>query len=171
MGLNVYKYYQSAPPWGKFAIISAGIAGGILIYVTGRSILKYFQHQKDLKGQRQTVADAGNALQTLKAQGQNPSYNAAQYSAWASSIQTAFQGCDPLSDDMAAVMEAVKGARNDADMWQLVKAFGVRKWDECGYWTGDAELDLVGGVRHELDGIQIGLINKSLAEKNISFRF
>lgn len=171
MGLNVYKYYRTAPPAGKIAIIGGHIAVGIIAYAAVRSVIKHLQHQKELKGQRQAVDDSKDVVRVLQQQGQGPSFPDAQYSTWASAIQTAFDGCDPNSDDMGAVMNAVNPMRNEADVYKLISTFGVRKWDECGWWTGDVERDLAGGIRNELNQNQIGLVNQVLREKGISYQF
>lgn len=170
MGINVYKYYQSAPPYGKIIIIGGALAGGILVYAIGAKIYKGIQRQKELKGQRQAVDDSKTVVKALESQGRGPTYPDAQYSAWASAIQTAFDGCDPSSDDMGAIANAFNACRNDADVYKLIATFGVRKWDECGWWTGDVERDLVGGIRNELSTNDIAAINTILRNKGISFQ-
>src|SRR5688572_29965185 len=131
MGVNVYKYYQSAPPIGKIAIIGGAIAVGVTTFMVARSIVKKIQHQKDLKGQRQAVDDSKDVVKVLQQQGKGPSFPDAQYSTWASAIQTAFDGCDMGNDDMAAMANAVNASRSEADIYKLIATFGVRKWDEC----------------------------------------
>lgn len=171
MGLNVYQYYKDAPPAGKIVIIGVGALAAIAGYYAIRNTIKKIQQQKELKGQRQTVDDSRDVVKVLEQQGKGPTYPDAQYSAWATGIQAAFEGCDPNSDDYQAAWSALYGCRNEADVYKLIASFGVRKWDECGWGTGDVEKDLVGGIRHELDKDQIGYINTLMQEKGISIRF
>lgn len=166
--MGIYQYYKGAPPVGKIAMIGGFIALGVTTFVVGRSIVRRIQHQKDLKGQRQVVDDSKTVVKQLEAQGKGPSYPDAQYSSWASSIQAGFDGCDVgNNDDIAAVMNAANGIRTEADVYKLISTFGVRKWDECGWLTGDVEKDLVGGIRYEISQRDINIINNTLRNKGI----
>lgn len=169
--MGIYQYYKDAPPAGKIVIIGVGALAAIAGYYAIRNTLQKIQHQKELKGQRLAVDDAKDTVKALAQQGQNYTYPDAQYSAWSSAIQTSFQGCDPFNDDVGAVANAINGARNDADIYKLIATFGVRKWDECGWGTGDAEADLVGGVRNELSQDEINMLNNILRNKGIVFHF
>jgi|GEM_PF-2363476 len=171
MAVKVYQFYASAPPAGKVMFIGAGVALAVVAYIAIAKTIKNINRKKDLRGQIKAAQDATAAVNTYKSQGVNLSYPEAQYSAWASAIHNAFGGCDPSSDDMGAVANAMNQMKNDADVYKLISVFGVRKWDECGWWRGDVESDLVGGVRHELDQTDINIINNILSGKNISFRF
>jgi hypothetical protein len=166
--MDVYKYYKDLPPWGKFAVLAGVGLGGWVVY---NRVRNYFNKQKALKGQQMVASDAGRELNVLASKGVRPTYSDSQYSGFASAIQKAFDGCDPGNDDYAAVMSAMNAMKNDADIAKLISVFGVRKWDECGWLAGDVELDLVGGIRHELDNNQINVVNKVLRDKGIKFQF
>ncbi len=168
MADGAYKYFKDLPPWGKFVVIVAVGAAGWTIY---RQVSKAIARGKDLAGNKQVVNESQKTLNNLNSSGIRPSYPDSQYSSLSSSIQTAFDGCDPGNDDMAAVMNAINIMKNDADMYKLITTFGVRKWDECGVGTGDVEKDLIGGIRHELSTNQIATINTVLGQKGITFRF
>ncbi len=171
MGLNVYQYYKDAPPTGKIVIIGVGALAAIAGYYAVRNVIQKIQHQKELKGQRMAVDDSKTTVKVLEQQGRGPTYPDAQYSTWSSAIQTAFEGCDPGNDDMAAMANAVNATRNEADIYKLIATFGVRKWDECGWGTGDVEKDLAGGVRNELNQGQINTLNTILRNKGIVYQF
>lgn len=171
MGLNVYQYYKDAPPAGKIVIIGVGAFAAIAAYYAIRSAIKKIQQQKDLKGQREAVEDSKMTVQVLQQQGKGPTYPPAQYSAWASAIEKAFDGCDPMSDDMAAIANAINAARTEADLYELISTFGVRTWDKCGWGTGDEKANLPGGVRLELNQAQINTLNTILRNKGIVYQF
>lgn len=166
--MDFYKYYKEWPTWAKGVFF---IGSGLVVYIIGSNIYKAIKKQTELKGQRQAVDDSKKALGDLKSQGQIPSFPDGQYSTWCSAIQAAFGGCDPTNDDWASVMNAIDNILNEADIYKLISTFGVRKWDECGIFSGEVELDLVGGVRHELNQSQINIINEVLRKKGIQFRF
>lgn len=166
--MSAYKVFSQLPPWAKGVTVVGGL---VLAYFGVRKIIAIAEKAKDLKGQKQTVEDSKQALQDLKVNGVTQSFSDAQYSAWASSIQAAFEGCDMTSDDLGSLAGPLNAIKNDADMYKLITAFGVRKWDDCGWFTGDVEKDLAGGVRHELNVSQINFLNKILSDKGIKFRF
>lgn len=163
---KAYNIVMKQPGW---AIAIEVIGVGVLGYVIVHNVVKAIRKAKDEQMQKAVVKDSNSELSDLKDQGIHPSYPDAQYSAWASQIRTAFDGCDPSSDDYDTVVRIMKQMNNDADVYKLITAFGVAKWDECGWWTGDVTGDLAYGIAHEINGISD--INKILQDKGIKFRF
>lgn len=161
-----YDAFMKQPP----LLIGLEIAFGIgVTYFAAKGIVKWIKKTHDEKMQRQVVKDANQEIKNLGQQGQNPSFADTQYSAWASQIKTAFDGCDPQSDDYDTVMRIMKQMKNDVDVLKLISAFGTATWDECGWFMGNVTGDLAYGIAHEINGISD--INAVLSSKGIKFRF
>ncbi len=164
--MSFQKTWNGFPPVAKTAVVIGGVAATFII---GAMVVKLIKKLTENKLQRRVVQDVNKEIKDLGNQGITPSFSEAQYSAWASQIRTAFDGCDPQSDDYDTVVRIMKQMKNDADVMKLISAFGTATWDECGWLTGDVTGDLAYGIAHEINGISD--INKILQERGIKFRF
>jgi hypothetical protein len=99
--------------------------------------------------------------------------------AWADSIQKQFDGCDMSVGAGGAVLTSSGQVlndiciklQNDADFLKLVAAYGVRTYDQCGYFTGDFTGSLYQAVTDELSTSEVDAINKVLVKHNVTYRF
>jgi hypothetical protein len=159
-------WFSQLPPWAKGAVV---VGTGVVTVIVGFRIWKSLKEYKLGKLQRQVVSDANRQLKDLDKNGIQPSFPDSQFSAWASQIRTAFDGCDPESDDYDTVVRIMEQMNNDADVLKLISSFGTQTWDECGWFTGDVKGDLAYGIAHEINGISD--INNILQKKGIKFKF
>jgi hypothetical protein len=117
-------------------------------------------------------AEGGDALaQTatdLKNSTTKASYADSQYSIWAASLFSCFDGWGTCT----SYLDIFKKLKNDTDVLKLVTAFGIKtissgKGNPSPNFTGT----LPGAVNDELDATQIAEINQVLSDNGISYSF
>ncbi len=168
----VGKFIQDTPQWAKGVIALAAIGGGYLIY---RSISKKVGGQGSggeggVPASKLPTTIAADI--TTSAKKYPLSYKLSQYGEWASALHNAMFGCGTDEDTIYRIMGYMK---NDTDVLQLIKTFGVRKeprrlFVPCPYGEGTLSEYLT----NELDKTEIGIVNKTLAAKknpSITIRF
>jgi hypothetical protein len=164
---GAYKVYSELPAWAKGVVVIGGIA---IVYFTGRTIYKGIAKKADAKKDSQTVKDVKDEIKVNQQQGQKPTYPDSQYKAWADAIEKAFDGCDPLETAQNTVNRVVRELKNNTDWLKLVDAYGVRTYDQCGWWMGSFTGNLYSAISDELDSAEKAYINKLLTERNISYK-
>lgn len=173
------EQYSKLPFWGKIIV---WVVIAIIIYIIFKKIMNLINSGK----YRATVNQAQQALNQLAQQGVKPSYGQAQYGAFADTLQSSFQGCSAAFSpgDFWGTLEPVfKAMKNDADMYALIIAYGIRTVDRCGIGTGDFEGNLPATLGEKFSGIEgsfingtfkdisIDEINKILRSNGLSFTF
>lgn len=147
----------------------------------------YIRKKKARNNYNAAVNQSQDALNQLATQGVKPSYAQAQYSTWANSIEQALSGCG--TGWASVIKPTLQEMKNDADVFALIQAYGVRTIEECGW--GSFEGDLGATIGYKFSGWQfcscnpipfvgncncdtcgcIETINKILKSKSISFQF
>ena len=154
-------------------------------------VLLYFFVYKPIKAKlssgnyQAAVNQSQTALNQLAQQGVKPSYGEAQYTSYANSLTSAFDGCTGANNanQFWSILEPIfQAMKNDADVYALIKAYGVRTFDKCGLFTGDFTGDLSASLGEKFSGtegwiIAVGekdglpYINKILKKNSIVFTF
>ena len=184
---KLYQYWKDLPPWAKGVITVGGLA---VTYFAVRGIWKKIKSSADFEKARKTQKEFKTDLSQFIKEGIKPSYPASQYKAWADQIQTQFAGCDwqnnvfDMSDPVFGwagtysgsgkkLVQIIKELKNNSDFASLVDAYGIRKYDQCGFWpfATDFTGNLHKAVQDELDTGEINGINKLLAKKGITYKF
>lgn len=159
-------FFSDIPGWAKGIVIIIIIA--IIAFITYKLFKKYFSETG--ASDREDVKDAQSDLNDLKKNGIIPSYNQSQYSNWANTLKTSFDGCGTQNDAWQRIFNQMK---NDADVLALIATYGVRTYDGCN-WEGDFN-DKTGtlsaGLQDELSSGELGKLNKLLSDKNIKHQF
>lgn len=179
------EVWSGLPTWAKGIIAVGGLA---IIYFTARTIVKKISASKESQDSKESVKDATNDRASLLRKGLRPSFNQTQYKGWANSMEQSFEGCDPFGNitwgadsplgkvsywsksgyNVAKIFTQLK---NDIDFLDLVVAWGVRTYDECGILTGNVEnVDLFKAIDHELTDAERRDLNKILAKKGITYK-
>lgn len=144
-------WFKSLPWYGQIILVLIALV--ILYYFVWKPI-----KAKLSSGNYQAaVNQSQTALNQLAQQGVKPSYGEAQYTSYANSLTSAFDGCTGAKDANAfwAILEPVFGAmKNDADVYALIKAYGVRTFDKCGYFSGDFTGDLAASLGEKFSGTE-----------------
>ena len=153
------KFLADTPKWAKGLVVAAVIGGAV------------YAIYKATKGNDSTkLPNVQGDIIDLKKQGQLASYSQGQYDMYANKLKQAFYS---YGTDEAAVYAVFGAMKNDLDVAELVKAFGVWKV-EGSIWRpldtrGDG--DLAAWLTSELDTAEINRVNTILASKGIKYTF
>ena len=164
---GVYKVYSELPAWAKGVVVIGGIA---IVYFTGRTIYRSIDKKVSAKKDAQTVRDVKDEIRQSQQNGKKQTYPDSQYKAWADSIEKSFDGCDPFETAQNTINRAVRELKNDTDWLKLVDAYGVRTYDQCGWWMGTFTGNLYSAISDELDSAEKSYINKLLSERGITYK-
>ena len=167
----VGKFIQDTPQWAKGVIALAAIGGGYLLY---RGITKGIKKKSDeAKGIKTSSSSElpANISTDIKEQAKKTplSYQLSVYDTYAQSLYGAMYR---FATDESTIYRIMGYMKNDADVLQLIKAYGVRPAGGGQLFIGNATLNE--WFSDELDSTEIGIINKTLAAKNnpsIKYRF
>lgn len=186
---KVNKFWNDLPNWSKGVIAVGGLAA---LYFAVTQTLKRIKKAEELKKSNAVVNQVQEDVVVLQNQGIKETYMPSQYSQWADAIAKQFSGCDweqPLfprgyepwipigfsgwSSSGAKLANICMRLKNDLDFAQLVKAYGIRTYDQCGFWpfSGEFTGSLPSAVADELSESEIVAINNYLKSQKISYRF
>ena len=163
----VGEFIKDTPQWAKGVIALAAIGGGYLLY---RGIKKQADKAKGIKTSSSSELPA-NINADIKEQAKKTplSYSLSVYETYAQDLYGAMYRFGTDEDTIFRIMGYMK---NDADVLQLIKAYGVRPAGGGQVFVGNATLNE--WFSDELDTTDIGIINKTLAAKknpSINYRF
>jgi len=163
----VGEFIKDTPQWAKGVIALAAIGGGYLLF---RAVKKKADEAKGIKPSASSELPS-NISSDIKEQAKKTplSYPLSVYDTYAQDLYGAMYRLGTDEDTIYRIMGYMK---NDADVLQLIKAFGVRKAGAGQMFAGNGTLNEF--FSDELDSTDIGIINKTLASKNnptIKYRF
>ncbi len=167
-GKNIWGIIKDSPPWAKGILI---LGTGAAAYFAGLSIYRRFRDKAKEEAadkiSQQTLDTANSTLDNLKKSGVQPTYPESQYQAWADAAYACYNGWGTCETDTIFV-----NLKNDADMYALIKAFGIRTISS-GKWnpTPDFRGNFPAVVRDELNDWQVQEVNKVLAKNGLTFKF
>jgi hypothetical protein len=167
----VGEFIKDTPQWAKGVIALAAIGGGFLLYrgIT-KGIKKKADEAKGIKPSSSSELPANISTDIKEQAKKTPlSYRLSVYDTYAQDLYGAMYRFGTDEDTIFRIMGYMK---NDADVLQLIKAFGVRKAGAGQMFAGNGTLNEF--FSDELDSTDIGIINKTLAAKknpSIKYRF
>ena len=127
------------PKWANGLIVIGSLA---IVGAVGYLIYKKMK-EKEEKGNAQETTDAvNNELKNEITNGNTLSFPQSNYVTASNTIFQLLDGCEYYTSEVQAIEEVIKIVKKKVDWLNLVKAFGVRKVDNCGYMTGDTTYDL-----------------------------
>lgn len=170
------KFYNDLPNWAKGVIAVGGVA---IIGIFGFKIYQDIKRKKDLKQAGQSADEANTELQNLNKQGIKPTITTTQATNFASSLVQAMNGCGTDENMINSVFSKMK---NDADVYLLIKQFGVRYYTPCPasnpvsytkYLFDDKAFggDLASWLSYDLTSSEISKINSILSNNKIKYQF
>lgn len=169
MGATAILDFLKKLPW-KWIII-----GAIVLFILYKAY-RIWKDAKDAKNYNAAVNQSQTAINQLAQQGILPSYGQAQYTTLTNTIQQALDGCGAGFDE--TLKPAFEKMKNDADIYALIKAYGVRTIDKCGLFNGDLNGDLSATLAYKFSGLEdymidgsIEKINKILSGNGLTFQF
>ncbi len=178
MANKAYDYWQGLPTWAKGVIAVGGIA---IVYFTAKSVFKQIKQKAELEKERKTQIEYKNDLASLKKRGIIPSYTSSQYKSWADKIEKQFSGSDTTfiahyvaggwSGSGGTLKDIIVQFKNDADFASFVDAYGIRTYDQAGWFTGNFTGNIFQAVQDELSRNEIEVLNDYLTKQKITYKF
>lgn len=165
--MGMYKYYKDLPPLAKGFVAVVAVSSAFLI---GKQVYSVVKSKLDVAKSMRESKEADDEVKKLKKEGIVPTLTDAQVQGMVNSLVTSFAGC---GTDEHVVMKVFEQMKNDADVYKLISAYGVRKYDACNweFEFGDKELSLSAAIADELDHNERGLLNHLLSTRGIAIRF
>lgn len=179
---KVYQIWTDLPVWAKGVISVGGVA---IVYFAARGVWKQFRKREEQGKARQTVREQKSEISDLQRKGLKASYAESQYKSWADRLQKQYDGADmkqnvfdydiPVlgqwSGSGKVTAQIVGQLKNNLDFLKLSDAWGVRTYDQAGWFTGDFTGTLAQAVNDELDNGEVNALNNILKKNGISYRF
>lgn len=164
--MSKQNYFTQLPTWAK-GIVAIAVVGGVA--VIGYNIYKKIKKGEQQKGAKKELDAAEQARLELMKKGVAPSLDAFKISQIANQLHTAMDG---LNTDEPAIYRAFTNVKNDLDVINLNKAYGIRKLSS-GSWNpvGNYEGTLGQSLSEELNPSEIKALNEMLAKKGIKYRY
>ena len=162
---KLLKIYTDAPPIGKILIIVLLIA---IMYVLYTVIKKAYTIATTPKSSLDAAKDE---LKDLSNSGAGAHYSDAQFKTWADALQQNWDGLG--SGDDSAVQKVFSYLQNKADVLQLIKNFGIRKYtDDSLFMFNVKDFNLNEWINAEYDQADKDkIINGQLKAKQIDYAF
>jgi len=170
------KFYNDLPNWAKGLVAVGGIA---IVGIFGFKIYQDIKRKKDLKQAGQSADEANSELQNLSSKGIKPTITNTQATNFSSSLVQAMNGCGTDENMMYNIFYKLK---NDADIYLLIRQFGVRFYTPCPasnpisyakFLIDDKSFggDLATWLSYDLSSTEIGKINTILKNNKIKYQF
>lgn len=160
------QFFKSLPPWARGVVIIMIIVILVIIGIYINNKVKNAQKTKDSKAEVDAAADE---LAKAKNAGIVETFSDAEFQTKCNAIIEAANGCDPGEQGAQAIMAVIYSLQNQADWWKLLKTFGTRTWDDCGWGTGDVSGSLTTLLINELGANQLSEVRRHIGQFNVSF--
>ena len=170
------KFYNDLPNWAKGVV---AIGGVLIVGVFGYKIYQDIKNKRNLKQAGQSADEADIELKNLSSKGIKPIITSTQATNFASSLVQSMNGCGTDENMINSIFSKMK---NDADVYLLIKQFGVRYYTPCpatnpisyGKFLIDEKAfggDLATWLSYDLSSSEIKKINKILSNNKINYQF
>lgn len=143
------------PKWANGLIV---VGSFIIVGTVAYYLYKRIKKKEDEKTSKDTVNEVEKEIKTIQQQGgvnATPSFTASTYQAAANTVAIMLDGCELPSTELKVIETIAKVIIKPIDWLTLVKVFGVRKIDNCGFGTGDTTYDLPTLLKDQLDSFSI----------------
>lgn len=117
----IIKIYKEAPPLGKILLILMAIAICYLLFRVVKKVLEPTPVNENL------LNSANTELNQLAQSGETTHYTQTQLDSFADKL---FMAMDGQGTDEDAVKEVFEYMQNKADVLELIKAFGIRDYED-----------------------------------------
>lgn len=144
-------------------IRGVAIAGGIFV------VYKVLDHFVFSREDDITKKDVTDDIKILEKKGITLSYTKSQYEVWASQLYQAVN-TNIFSTNQEAIIRILGYMKNDADILQLIKAFGKRTL-EGGLFMNKGDGTLPELVGFALDEDEIKVVNLGFQRRGLKYRF
>ena len=154
------KININIPAWSQ-GVIAIALVGGIALIAY--KINKKIKDAKDSKDENLTIDLSDDIYKNLLNEGKKLSYSKESYSILANDIETKLNGCESKITEQKVVGQIKDLIKSKIDWYFLVKTFGLRKIEDCGY--GETLYALPELLKDQLDtGDWTGLTDSTFVE-------
>lgn len=148
------------PQWSQ-GVIAIALLGGIVLIAY--KINKKIKDTKDSKNENLTIDLSDDIYKSLLNQGKKLSFSKESYSILANDIETKLGGCETKITEQKVVGQIKDLIKSKIDWYFLVKTFGLRKIEDCGF--GETLYALPELLKDQLDtGDWTGLTDSTFVE-------
>lgn len=158
--------FKKLPQWAQMIIILVIL---VVVFLILRELKKFIELRKSQAGARSEVNQNESRMTQLSQQGIVPTISRVDAEGMANAIQEAADGCDPSGQGAQQIMARIYALQNEADWRQLVDAFGIRTWDNCGYFTGDVTGSLTTLMISDLNTDELAEARRHLGQFGVTF--
>lgn len=170
------KFYNDLPNWAKGVVAVGGV---LIVGVFGYKIYQDLKNRSSIKQAGQSADEAETELKNLSFRGIKPTITISQASTFASSLVQAMNGCGTDENMINGIFSKLK---NDADIYLLIKQFGVRYYTPCPasnpisygkFLLNEKSFggDLGTWLSYDLTASEIKKINTILTKNKIKYQF
>lgn len=144
--------FKSLPPQTRTIVTIIVIAViAVVVFLVAKAISKWVRLNAEKRTAEDVVKSTDKEFSDLSNQGQTLSKPISQYQSVANTIEQLLDGCETFSSEMEVVKNIITVVKKPIDFAFLIKTFGVRKIDNCGFGTGDTQYDLITLLKDQLD--------------------
>jgi hypothetical protein len=176
MQLKQAKLFKNVPTPVKGAAVVLATVG---VGVAGYAIYRGYKRKQNEAQARAAGVSAGKEVDALKRRGIYPTISETQALTFASRLVQAMDGCGTDEKAVYAVFESLS---NIADLYMLIKAFGLRYYQPCAADQPISYLEYkfnpraFGGdigtwLGYDLSASEVQNVNNILAKKKINYKF
>lgn len=150
---NSNQIFSGLPSWARGVIAVAVVGGvGFIVY----KLYKKLNEGLELDLSDKVVEENNEQLNDLKNQGQTLSRPLADYQALSNYIVTALNDCESSETEINVANSIVDIVKKPIDWFHLVKVFGSRMIQDCGY--GESPYALPQLIKEQLgQGYYVGI--------------
>jgi hypothetical protein len=141
------NYFTQLPTWAKGVLAIGGLA---IVAFVGYKIYKKIQDQQGKGEEKDVINEIKQEERDLIQQGLKPTFNDSVYESSANLIFQKLDGCELPTSEIDVMNEVVRVCQNKLDWAKLVRAFGTRTVDDCG-WGGETPYSLPTLLKDQLD--------------------
>jgi hypothetical protein len=158
------QYFKDLPQWAKGTIAVAGLLGiGFIAY----KLYKFASNLQETQDLKDVVSESRDEYDKLKKKDTLTAPISA-YSSLANDIKIKLNGCEMATTEADVIIAITKIVKKPIDWYYLVKVFGVRDVDDCGY--GSTKYNLTELLKDQLDTVldyyNIPLVGSGIAKNS-----
>ena len=151
--MKVYQYYKDLPPWAKGVVV---VGGAVVVYLVGSRVYRAVFPTDAQRKNRELEKNIDSEISKMQGNGKKASFSDSNYNTFANTIYNSMRFA--IGDDYGTVESTLKRMKNDLDVANLIKAFGLKQDFFFGLPAGD-KMDLFTFVQKELGNEYGGLTN------------
>jgi hypothetical protein len=161
--------FNQLPGIAKIVIVIGGTAA---IGFIGYNIYRHIQNKAALKGSTEQISAAEDTVKELL-KTQKPTLDGLKLSQFSNDLFTAMDGRYSIGGgiDESAIYRAFTNVKNDIDVVNLIKSYGIKKLKSGSFIIPDFQGTLTEALTYALNPEEIKQLNLLLARKGIKYRF